>query len=539
MVRKKPVSRRALVQRNDLLRLGQAKLAGLLAEQISSLPYRQQKRWARHRLPDRPRGGSASGSRPVALLGEIEAFCAQSRSGAFVSWEDDHGWDGGHDSSDDGGEFEEWIELFTDLIKGALELTRSGGHTEAASAYRLLLRLLEEAGETTDILGNHGAPEDSISLDFGKVIEAYARSLLDSRSGRSVDKVITEVLPVAKEFRYAGGYMGLARALNAEGKERLKARLSKSIEAEVRTDRLGSPAGVEGLIALARVRKNQSEVLALKERFASRNAVYLKEVLSHYERKRDWASMARLAQLGVQHFGHHGEFAKALIKAREALGDRSAAQEAHIQNFLAEPSAAEFAALRRRSGALGTWDAVFEGLLRSSSPRGGMWHPGLKTQLLLAEGREREVLDGIKARQGRMDFDEIKLVAKYAVARLSDGVDLGRFKKLRELQSRLRRDKGDLYDWLRLSLQEQGTLNQAEYGHLACGMYRKLVDLHLNSGKSTRAAPAAHYCAIVAEISRLLEEPGLWEELLRHLKRLHGKKRLIWEKLKAEGCPPA
>jgi hypothetical protein len=145
-------------------------------------------------------------------------------------------------------------------------------------------------------------------------------------------------------------------------------------------------------------------------------------------------------------------------------------------------------------------------------------------------------LDGIDDRQRRMDFDEIKLVAKYAVARLSEGVDLAPFNKLRELQGRLKRDREEPHDWLRLILQKPGALSRADYARLACGTYRRLVDLHLDSGKSSRAAPAAHYCAIVAEISRLLDEPARWRDLLGHLKQHHGKKRLIWERLRAEGC---
>lgn len=187
--RRKPATQSGTIQRNDLLRLGEGKLVELLAEQISTPPYHEQKRWARRHLPERPKGQSASASRPAALLNEIEAFCAQSRSGAFVSWEDDRGWYDEYDLSDDGEEFEEWVALFSDLMKGALELTRSDRHTEAAKAYRMLLELLREAGETTDILGNHGAPEDSIPLDFGNVIEAYTRSLLASRSSGSVDEV--------------------------------------------------------------------------------------------------------------------------------------------------------------------------------------------------------------------------------------------------------------------------------------------------------------------------------------------------------------
>ena len=538
MPRRKRIAQRPTIESDDLRALGEAKLAGLLAEQIAALPYHQQKQWARRHLPERPGGGLDAGSQPAVLLDEIEEFCAHSRSGAFVSWQDDR-WDDGDDAGDDGEQFEEWIELFNDLMKGALNLTRSGHHTEATNAYRMLLGLLKEAGETTDILGNQGVPEDAIRLDFDKIVEAYTRSLLASRSIAGVDEVIAEILPVAKKFWYSDGFMGLARALDAEGRDRLRARLSKTVEAELKTDRLDCPAEVEGLIALARVRKSQTGVLALKERFADRNATYLKEVLAHHERKRDWDGVARLAQVGIRRFGHHREYATALIKAREALGDRPAAQEAQIAHFLEDPGAAEFVALRRRSESLSNWETVFERLLQASATsQRGIRHPGLRTQLLLAEGREREALDEIAGRLDRMEIEEIKLVAKYAVAKLSAGADLGRFSKLSELQRRLEHEKHEPYDWLRLILKQPGAQSRAEYARLAARAYRRLVDLHLNSGKPSRAAPAAHYCGIVAEISRLLDEPVLWAALLGHLRQHHGKKRLIWEHLKAEGCLP-
>ncbi len=540
MSRRKRTAQRATLQRDDLRALGEAKLAELLAEQLATLPYHQQKQWARRYLPNRLRGAFDAGSQPAALLDEIEEFCEQSRSGAFVSWQDD-GWNDGCDAGDGDEQFEEWIELFTDLMKGAMQLTRVGHHREAASAYRMLLGLLTEAGNTTDILGNQGAPEDSVRLSFSEVVEAYTRSLLTPRSGAGVNEVITEILPVAKKYSYRDGFMGLARALDVDGRDRLKARLSKTIETELKTDRRDCPAEVEGLIALAKVRQDQVEVFSLKERFAHRNARYLKEVLSQYEQRRDWEGVARLAQVGIKHFGHHRDYAKALITAREALGDPAAAQEAQITHFLGEPSAAEFMALRRRSESLSNWDAVFERLLQASaSSQQSIRSPaGLRMRLLLAEGREREALDGIAGRLDRMEFEQIKLVAKYAVARLSAGADLGRLSKLRELQRKLEREREEPYGWLRLILKKPATLSRPEYARLAAGVYWHLVDLHLNSGKPSRAAPAAHYCAIVTEISRLLDEPALWAELLGHLRQHHGKKRLIWEHLKAEGCLPA
>ena len=92
------------------------------------------------------------------------------------------------------------------------------------------------ANRRADRPPHHGAPEGSVRLDFAKVTEAYTKSLLASRSSRSVDEVISEILPVAKTYRYAAGFTGLARALDPEGRERLKARLSTAIEAGLKRE---------------------------------------------------------------------------------------------------------------------------------------------------------------------------------------------------------------------------------------------------------------------------------------------------------------
>jgi hypothetical protein len=114
---------------------------------------------------------------------------------------------------------------------------------------------------------------------------------------------------------------------------------------------------------------------------------------------------------------------------------------------------------------------------------------------------------------------------------------LSRFKKLRELERRLKRERDEPYEWLRVFVENPPKLEQSKYVALASDMYRKLVELHLPSGKSSRAKPAAHYCAIVYELSLLLEQPALWSDLLEHLKREHGRKRVIWERLAEEACP--
>lgn len=130
---------------------------------------------------------------------------------------DEREWDGRFDGGGEGNEFQEWVELFTGLMKDALALMGSGRHKQAVTAYRLLLDLLNDARENTDI-GNHGAPEDAISIDVGEVIGAYPRSLVASCSDRHLDGVFDEVLSVARRFWYAQGFDGLVGALDGDAR---------------------------------------------------------------------------------------------------------------------------------------------------------------------------------------------------------------------------------------------------------------------------------------------------------------------------------
>ena len=117
---------RQLVRRNELAQLSAERLAELLAEQISALPYHEQKQWAARHLPRGHPGQPATELRPTEVLRQIEGFCRSSRHGTYQSWVDEHEWDGGFDGGDEGSEFLEWVELFTDSMKDALALTASG-----------------------------------------------------------------------------------------------------------------------------------------------------------------------------------------------------------------------------------------------------------------------------------------------------------------------------------------------------------------------------------------------------------------------------
>jgi tetratricopeptide (TPR) repeat protein len=422
--------------------------------------------------------------RPAEVLRGIEAFCQLSRQRAYQSWVDKHEWGGEFDGGDAGDEFQEWVELFTDLMKDALALTVSGRHKEAATAYRQLLDLLKEARENTDILGNHGAPEDVLPIDFSEVIGAYTRSLMASRSRRRLDDVFDEILPVARKFWYARGFAGLVGALDADSRVRLKARVSRMVAVNVKSDRRGCPEEVEGLIALAEVERNQPEALALKERFASRNTQYLDDVLAHYKRAQDWASAARLAEMGVRSFGHHGEYAKALVKAREALGDPLAAQDAEIAHFLDEPGAAAFAAPRRKSQALSNWGTVFERLVQASASRGSGDPPiRLRMLVLLAEGQETEALAGVERWRAPRTLTRSNSWPNMPLP----GCRTAPISSVQEARGATAEGEAGQRGIVHLAASraaKAGTRSRGENGRLAVDMYRRLMGFHLNSGNS-------------------------------------------------------
>lgn len=535
MRKRKPARLPTAVRREDLQALDRRVLADLVFDLVSGLPYHQQKKWLQAHLGVKSR--SESGKTAARdLLAEVQAFCEESRAGAFVSWEREQWRDEGMEYVDDE-RHEEWAALFSDLAERAIELARSAPGAEVAAALASLFNLLDEAGKTTDMLGDCGAPADLLQVDLANMIETLARSVL-AKTGGDSERTIAEVWPVAREYAYAGGVAGLARALDVKGRARLKTRLARAARARGKNGDVELRAEAQGLIELAELEKNPAEVLALKEEFASKNAIYLRDVLDHHRRRRNWAAVARFAELGVERFGHADEFARALIQARHALGDARGAQRAHVALFKAHEDPREFAALKRRSDALANWAAVFQDLLAAASKSEGPWgrREG-RLRLLVAEGQEREAIAEVSRLHERVDFEMLKLVAKYGVARATDGADLTGCKKLRQLANRLRHEKDEPYEWLRVFLQNPATLDRADYVKLASGAYRRLIDLHLNSGVSARAHPAAHYGAIVFELSRHLDQPQLWQDLLGHLKQKHGRKRLIWERLRAEGCP--
>jgi hypothetical protein len=468
MGRETPRVARRLVGRDDLAGLGPEKLADLLAEQISSLPYHEQKQWPARHLPGEHSCRSATEVRPAEVLKGIEAFCRLSRQGIYQSWVDEHEWDSGFDGSDEGDDFQEWVELFTDWMRDALTLTASGRHKEAATAYRLLLNLLKEAQENTVILQNHGAPEDVVPIDFSEVVGAY------TEASRSRARAGIWTMSSTKSCRSQGDSgtlkaspAWLGRSTRATGCDSKRGCPEWSRQASRPTSGV-VPKKWKVWSRWPKWSGTNRRSWRLKERFASRNARYFDDVLAHYKRAQNWASVARLAEVGIRSFTHHGEYAKALVKAREALGDPLAALEAEIAHFLDEQGAAAFATLRRKSQALSDWGTVFERLVQASASRSSGDPPiRLRMLLLLVEGRETEALAGVARWTGATGFDEIKFVAKYPVARMSDGVDLVGFKKLAELQRRVKRDKDEPYDWLRLVPQKPGTRSRDEYGRLA------------------------------------------------------------------------
>jgi hypothetical protein len=523
------------IAREDLSAVPPDTLADLLFELVSILPYHEQKRWARECLGvTKPSTrGARRPSAPARLLAEVQAFCAESRGGSYVTWQHyDDRWGGGSDD----GEGEEWAALFADLANKAIGMVRDTSSPDVATAIRLLFDLLHDAGETTDILGDAGAPEDLVETDLAALLEAYARSLL-AATGGNLDEVIAQAAPIARRHSWAGGYAALARALGDAGRAKLAGMLERA--ASARKDAAAPfsfPPEAAGLVDLANLEGDRKKALAIKERFASQNAIYLQEVLDHYRKQRDWPAVVRLAELGIKRFANHDTCTDRLIEAKEALGDADAAQRAEIQRFQETGTAGAFLAVKTRAARLGNWPAVFEGLVRGVSKARDTWDEGsVRVRLLLAEGREREAFEEA-GRGRRQDFATSKLAAKHALGRLCADRDLARFPKLLALARRLKGEKSEQYEWLRIFAERPATLSREEYLANACRLYRSLVDLHLGASSSSAAARAAYYAAIVFELSGLVGEPAAWADLLAYMKEKHGRKRLIWGELRKAKC---
>lgn len=522
------------IKREDLLRMNKEQLAELLEEFLVDLPPGQQRRWIQRNLPEILKKKKVTQIDEAELLEEIKIFCDRSHNGDYVSWVPENIWEEGEE---DYSNYEEWTEFCSDLFSRTIEIATEKKYSAAVKCFQSLFKLHKQAGETTDILGNQGAPEDDMEVDFSELVYWYTKSLLAAQ--HSLTNTINEILPIAQEYRFWGGYSGLAHALDADGKEELKARLWEVIDSLLRekeNKRWISTDEVEGLIAIAEEENDSKEVMSLKEKFAPYNARYLRDVIDYYRKKEDWPFLIKWAKVGIKNFGQHEDYASCLIEACEVLGDDQSALQANLEYFLEHPDAKEYKKLQKRACSLSKWDETLKKIIDViKTSKGYRWgKQGLLAKILLAEGLDREALE-IPSGEVNLDFEDGKFIAKYALARATNELNLSGYPKLKELSRRLKNEKSDLYDWLRLSLKKPGQLKQEEYIQFAVKMYHKLIEYHLNSGKSSRARPAAHYCAIIFQLSRLTKRPTLWSDLLTHLKTKHGRKRVIWERLENEG----
>lgn len=518
------------IMRGDLLRLRKEELADLLEEFLAELSPGKRRKWVQRNLPELMKKKKISKIDESELVEEIKYFCDRSYNGDYVSWVPDNPWE---EEVYDYSNYEEWTEICSDLLNRTLEIAAAKKYDVAVKCFRFLFELHKQARDTADILGNQGAPEDSMEVDFKEVIYWYTKSLLATQN-KLID-TINEILPIAQEYLYWGGFKGLAQALDADGREKLKARLWEIVNSllqEKEDRRWISTDEVDGLIAIAEVERDFKQVLSLKEKFANSNALFLKDVIDYYRKKKDWPSVINWAKVGIKSFGQHKDYADCLVNAYETLGDDQLALQAHLEYFLKNPAAEEYKKLRKRACSISKWDEALEKIIAATkTSKDYRWdRSGLRAKILLAEGRDREALEKISVSVNR-DFESVKFIAKYAIVRATSDLNLSEYPKLKELNTRVKREESDLYDWLRLSLKKDRQLKQEDYVQLTFQMYSQLIEYHLNSGKSSRARPAAHYCAIIFQLSMLTNKPALWADLLSNLKLRHGRKRLIWQKL--------
>ncbi|MEW6042090.1 MAG: hypothetical protein AB1633_11270, partial [Elusimicrobiota bacterium] len=476
---------------------------------------------------------------PKHLITEIENFIKESHSGVYVSWVNEHDWySEGEEDEHDYSNFESWTETFTDFLIRTINMSKQAEHKTAVECFDKLFKLLQEASDTTDILGNQGVPEDNISVDFLEAIACYTQSLFEIKGKDKFEEILDTATHLAKKYKYRDGYKGLVEVLNSEQRKILSDRLWQITKSEWKEHKeRTAPDEVDGLIAIAEAEKNKQEVLSIKEQFAKAHAGYLKDVLTHYEKKKDWESVTKWAKIGLTHFGQHKDYSLYLVKAKENLGDKAAVLDAKVNYFLEDSSAEEFEEVRRYANSISKWPEVYEKIVKVSEKEDkySFENPGLKIKLFLAEGHEKEAFEYFKKNQNRFEIELIKLIAKYCLARIISGKDLSNFKELKTLDKRSKTEKDDLYDWLRIALRNPATLKNIEYIKLCVEMYKLLINFHLTSGKSSRVDYARYYCSVVKELSDLLNDTTIWSNLIQYMTQVYQKKRLIWENLRERG----
>lgn len=517
------------ITRKDLMKLSKGDLAEHLQDFLTSLSPGKRAKWIRENMPQLSKAKVKEKESPDELLISIEEFVEDSVSGNYSSWINEYDLDADEDYSN----FEEWTETFGHLLRKTLEISRPEKQDIALECFGKLFALLSRASDTVDILGNQGPPEDYIQVDFSQAIAGYARSLLQVKD--TFNEVFGAVMPLAKRFSYRGGYRGLVSVLDSAQRKTLRENLWKTVDSEweERKHRI-APREVDGLISIAEAEGDKEEVLSIKEQFAQANAFYLKDVLYHYEKKNDRDSVAKWAKLGLTHFGQHKEYVDCLVRAKEKLGDKKAVLEVKTEYFLSQPTAEEFEDLKDYAKSISEWDRVYQKLLKSSErlEKGRYRSSGLRSKLLLAEGREKEVLRSLATKRAKLETEYVKFLAKYCLARVSSGADLSDYPELKELQDRCEKERSDLYDWLRVALKNEEQLNTIDYAGISARMYRSLIDFHLKSGKSSRARYAAYYCSVVKQLSDLAGDSSLWRDLIQYMMEAYQKKRLIWQHLR-------
>ena len=525
------------ITQEDLLRLGKEKLSLHLEKFLNTISPGKRKKWIRENMPELLKTKPNEKENPKYLITEIEDFIKESHSEVYVSWVNEHDWHS-EDDEDDYSNFESWTETFTDLLTRTINISKQSEHKTAVECFDKLFKLLQEASDTTDILGNQGAPEDNIYVDFSEAIACYTQSLLETKD--KFEEILDISTHLAKKYDYRDGYNGLVEVLDSEQRKILADRLWRITKSEWKEhNERTAPDEVDGLIAIAELEKNKQEVLSIKEQFAKAHAGYLKDVLSHYEKKKDWESVTKWAKIGLTHSGQHKEYSSYLVRAKENLGDKTAVLDAKVNYFLANSSAEEFEGVRRYADSISKWTEVYEKVVKASEKkdRYSFENPGLKIKLFLAEGYEKEAFEYFKKNQNRFEIEIVKFIAKYCLARIVSGKDLSTpsFKELKILDKRCKTEKYDLYDWIRIALRNPVTLKNIEYIKLCAEMYKILIDFHLTSGKSSRAEYAVYYCSIVKELSDLMKEPTIWNSLIQYMLQSYQKKRLIWENLRQRG----
>jgi Arc/MetJ-type ribon-helix-helix transcriptional regulator len=313
------------------------------------------------------------------FLGEIDAFAARLRSGAYLEgW----GWDPDlHDERAFGDE--SWADEMDWLFSGAADAFVAGDLTLAREAYGRLLSLLQDEG---DGFCGPDTPEEMLETDVGEAKARYLRALYETAPLPERPERLAEELA---RLAFVGRGVTLRQIAEARrpALPDLDAFLPLWIERAGADDRLG----VELLIEAVELGRGSAGLAAVaRERGVGQPEIFVAwaDVLVGEGRLESAAAACREALAALEPEGEtRAVIAERLAELAERQGHGETVLEGRRAGWRASPSRARLLAMVEAAGALdrvaevlgAEADALEQGVSAAS--------PRLACELLLLSGR--------------------------------------------------------------------------------------------------------------------------------------------------------